>query len=53
MGRKKAKRYLSKKQVKWAFATKQPFAKKWAHRGIRDSGRVNWYRGLPRKVKKK
>lgn len=53
MGRPKKNRYKSKKQVAWAFATKQPFAKKWAHRSIRDSGRVTWYRSLPKKVRKK
>lgn len=51
--RKKARRYASKKQVRWAFANKKSFARKWAHRGISDSGRKKWYRKLPRRSKGK
>jgi hypothetical protein len=51
MARKKG-RFRSKAQVGWAFANKKSFAKTWAHRGIRDSGRKKWKRKLPRKVRK-
>jgi len=37
--------FKSKKQEKWAFATKQPFAKKWA--------KVTNQKSLPKKARKK
>jgi hypothetical protein len=52
MPAKKKRRYTSKAQVGWAFANKKPFARKWAHRNIRDSGRP-FTRKLPKKVRRK
>ena len=37
--------FKSKAQEKWAFATKQPFAKKWAKMTVQ--------KGLPKRKKKK
>jgi hypothetical protein len=37
--------FKSKQQEKWAFATKQPFAKEWADKTVQ--------KGLPKRVKAK
>ena len=42
--------FRSKKQWKWAFATKQSFARRWAHET--KGGKVKRYRKLPNKRRK-
>ena len=51
MGRKKRGKsgYRSKAQVRWAFATKQPFAHRWAKQAKRKYGKKVWYKKLPRR----
>lgn len=53
MARKKKKAgkrgYRSKAQVRWAFATKQSFARRWAHEAKVKKGKKVWYRSLPNK----
>ena len=46
---KRRRRFTSKAQVGYMFATKPALAKKMAHRNISDSGRKKWKRKLPRK----
>lgn len=48
-GKKKSSGYRSKAQVKWAFATKQPFARRWAREAKRKYGKKVWYKKLPRR----
>lgn len=38
-----ARKFASTKQWRWAFATRQPFARRWAHRNERSRP----YRTLP------
>lgn len=57
MGKKKnGKRksgYRSQAQVRWAFATKQKFAHRWAKEAKRKKGKKVWYRSLPKKKRVK
>jgi hypothetical protein len=46
--KKKQRKFTSQAQVKWAFANKKDFARKWAHRNIASSGRP-FTRKLPKK----
>ncbi|QFG13189.1 hypothetical protein SEA_STEAMEDHAMS_4 [Gordonia phage SteamedHams] len=48
---KKKRGFKSKKQWRWAFATKQPWARRWAH--ATKGGKKTRYRRLPRKVRKR
>lgn len=43
-------RFRSKKQWRWAYATGQPFARRWAHNT--PGGPGTRYRQLPTRVKK-
>lgn len=40
--------FRSKAQWAWAWATKQPFAEKWAHEIEAERGKITGYRSLPR-----
>jgi hypothetical protein len=48
-GKRKSSGYKSKAQVRWAFATKQPFARRWAREAKRKAGKKTWFRKLPRR----
>jgi hypothetical protein len=48
MARRK-RRFTSKAQVGYMFATHPQLARKFAHRNIADSGRKVWKRKLPKK----
>jgi hypothetical protein len=52
-GRKKNKGYRSKAQVRWAFANKKSFARRWAHEAKMKKGKKVWYRRLPEKKRGK
>lgn len=52
-GRKKKHTYHSKKQVRWAFANKKSFARRWAHEAKVKHGKKTWYRRLPNKKRGK
>jgi hypothetical protein len=42
---KRTRKFVSKKQWAWAFATKKSWARKWAHRNQRSAP----YKSLPRR----
>jgi hypothetical protein len=46
MSRKQGK-VRSQAQWRWMWATKQPFARRWAHARKRTAGKVKGYRTLP------
>lgn len=46
MSRKQGK-VRSRAQYRWMFATKQPFARRWAHARKRAAGKITGYRTLP------
>ena len=48
MHRKSPGPFHSKAQWRWAFATKAPFAEKWAHQVEAERGKVTGFRSLPR-----